>query len=375
MVESLVGEPPQAASSYGARDVVNAPSVRQAIERRSQARGDPEEVRAWLLNHFFRHLIGNFQAAVPALEQLRSEERARALFAPAPVPDWVARRLQPKQGNGAAMWWLVPDSEALLALEQRCVEFLLARQGTALAGKLMRITAPQALQRWAAEHAAFQARAAAGWRSHQPAAVRVVHQGALGQFVELLPDSPVLRAEMAYESQMMRHCLGQFAQRNELSGGYGEQYASACSAGKLRLFSYRSANQEPHITISAIVSEGGRLQIDQIKGKQNRPPIARYRDELLGLLNQLPTTADTPADAIKMHIFRSTDGWLPIEAIEREADQLALIRRQPGLIGLLPTLSPLAQWLVLARQPAGLHGKALTAGVAAVNAQQQAGRP
>lgn len=359
-----------ARSMYGARDVVNAPAIRSAIERRSSERRDPEEVRAWLANHFYRHVVGNLQAPAPVLQAITQREQARTLLHPAPVPPWALARLGDaprarQAGPDIPLWWIDPAADAVLALETRLVEFLLSREGTALEGKLQRVTAPQALALWAEEHAAFEAKAAAGWRDHQPDAVVPVWQGEQGQFIEFRPGSEQLRAEMAYESQMMRHCLGQFASRRSLAGGYGEHYAKACEEGRLRLFSYRTASQVPHITISAQVREDGRLAIDQIKGKQNRPPVERYRGEVLALLNQLPTCAETPPDALQMGIARTAQGWRPVGEVTDEADQLRLVQTRPALVRELPAPSALVQWLVAARDPALLHGLPLAASVSA----------
>jgi len=359
-----------ARGTYGARDVVNAPAIRSAIERRSQERGDPEEVRAWLANHFYRHLVGNLQAPAPVLQAVTQRGQAQALLRPAPVPAWALARLgdapaRHAPGAETPLWWIDPEAEAVLALEARLVEFLMSRDGTALQGKLQRVTAPQALALWAEEHAAYEAKAAAGWREHQSEAVALAWQGEQGHFVEFRPDSAQLRAEMAYESQMMRHCLGQFASRRSLVGGYGEHYAKACEEGRMRLFSYRTASHVPHITISAHVREDGRLAIDQIKGKQNRPPIERYQGEVLALLNQLATCEDAPPDALQMGIVRTSQGWCAVRDVALEADQLRLVQARPALVRELPTPSPLVQWLVAARDPALLQGLPLAASVAA----------
>lgn len=358
-----------ARGTYGARDVVNAPAIRSAIGRRSSARGDPGEVRAWLLNHFYRHVVGNLQAPAPVLQSVTQREQAQALLQPAPVPPWALARLGEAPARPGSMpeiplWWIDPEADAVLALEARLVEFLLSREGTSLQGKLQRVTAPQALALWEEEHAAYEAKAAAGWREHLPEAVALAWQGEQGHFIEFRPDSEHLRAEMAYESQMMRHCLGQFANRRSLAGGYGEHYAKACEEGRLRLFSYRTASQVPHITISAHVREDGRLAIDQIKGKQNRPPVERYQGEVLALLNQLPTCEEAPADALQMGIVRTAQGWCTVRDVVREEDQVRLVQARPALVRELPAPSPLVQWLVAARDPALLQGLPLAASVA-----------
>jgi len=299
-----------------------------------------------------------------------------ALFEPAALPGWVGERLDNNKRSQPVqpLWWLDPAGQHLLEVESRLVEFLGSRQGTPLEGKLMRVNCPQALALWSAEHAAFEAQAHSGWREHRPGAVRPVWQGQQGVFVELLPDSPDLRAEMAFESQMMRHCLGQFADRRSLAGGYGERYASACEGRRVRLFSYRTgADQpQPRITVSAEVKDDGRLAIDQLKGKQNRPPVERYRDEVLGFLNSLDTVEDTPPDAAGMGLVRLPGGWRPVSEVTDPADQLRLVQRHPALVRDLPNPSALVQWSVAARQPDLLQGLALAPAVACALAASRA---
>ena len=74
------------------------------------------------------------------------------------------------------------------------------------------------------------ARVDQGWRQSSAQALTVTLTCAEHTWVELRPQSPLLRAEMAFESYVMRHCLGQFADRRALTGGYGERRA-ACERG------------------------------------------------------------------------------------------------------------------------------------------------
>lgn len=354
-------------SAYAPRDVVNAPAIKAGISQRSAQRGDSREVAAWLANHFYRHVVGNLKAPAPQVRQLQSLEQAKAVLAPGALPEWVSQRLG-KAGGGDALWWIDPAGAALLETEGRLVEFLNSRQGTPLQGKLMRVNCPQALALWRSEHAAFEAQANAGWREHQAGAVTELWRNDQGVFVELMggcaSPNPMLRAEMAYESQMMRHCLGQFADRRSLSGGYGEHYASQCEQGKMRLFSFRTGQQQPHITISAVVGDQGRLTIEQVKGKQNRPPIARYRDAVLGFLNSLPTAEAGCADAAGLGLVRVRAGWRKASEVVEEADQLQVVKDHPDLLASLPSPSLLVQWLVAAKNPDQLRGVALAPTVA-----------
>ncbi len=351
--------------AYRARDMLNAPAIRQRIAERSAQRGDSPEIAAWLANHFYRHVIGNLQAEPPVLRPLRTPADLLALPRHGEPEAWAMERLHRHAVESAArpdapvpLWWMDPDAGPLLATEARLLEFLATRRGTALEGKLQRINCPQALARWTLEHLAFEQKRLSGWAEHQPGAVRPMLRGQLGVFVELLPHSPQLRAEMAYESQMMRHCLGQFSERGALRGGYGEHYAEACEQGRLRLFSYRTGTAQPRITVSALVLDDGRLRLDQIKGKQNRPPIARYLADVLQLLNHLDTDEHVPDDALAMGVVRlpahlrsaGQPPWQAAAGLHGEAAQLWLLQAHPGLLAQLEIASPLMQWLVAARR-------------------------
>jgi len=147
-----------ARSAYNPRDVINAPEIKAGIAARSLERGDPPEIAAWLGNHFYRHVIGNFSAPAPAVARIKHWREIASRY-PQDVPEWARKTIermqrQPADANTKA-WWIAPASEPLLALEARLVEFLHSRTGTALEGKLQRINCPQALARWALEHLAF----------------------------------------------------------------------------------------------------------------------------------------------------------------------------------------------------------------------------
>lgn len=168
MVEILVNqvvEKAAAASAYKARDVVNAPAIKQRIKERSAERGDAADVAAWLGNHFYRHVVGNLQADEPAVLRIADVRQLQELAGRQEPPAWALERLERRQVGFELpeLWWVQPDSAALLALETRLVEFLSTRKGTSLEGKLQRVNCPQALARWTLEHLAFEKnRTAAG---------------------------------------------------------------------------------------------------------------------------------------------------------------------------------------------------------------------
>ena len=341
---------------YAPRNALNADALKAAIAARSRTRGDNDAVRAWLLNHFYRHLVANFEPARP----IESIDDARDALGDTSMPAWVHARFgtpQKASDNAPApVVWVDPAAPELLALEARLVEFLESRTGTSLDGKLDRINCPQALALWEKEHARIAARIERGWRESQSDALVECLATPNGRFVEFRHDSPLLRAEMAFETYVMRHCLGQFADRQALTGGYGERYAEAIEAKRLRLVSFRDTQGQPHITISLIVRTGGKPEVEQVKGKQNRPPIARYVDDLLACLNALDTNDETPPDCIAIGIVRTESGWRRIEDVTDAASQTKLIGRYPRLFVRLAAPTPAVEWLVAARQPELLRG-------------------
>lgn len=334
--------------AYAGRNAVNAEELRAVIDARSAARGDPPDIRAWLLNHFWRHWVANYEPAQP----IATLEDARRVMLGAILPDWLVKRLDsPQADTGVPMVWLDPADPAVFLLEARLVEFLSARQGTSLEGKLERINCPQALSLWEKEHEQMQDRLARGWRQSDARALRTILEVPEGRFVEFLADSPVLRAEMAYESYLMRHCLGQFHDRKALTGGYGEQYAEGVERGKLRIVSLRDRNGHPHITISLEVRGNNALRVDQVKGKQNRPPVSRYVDALIRVLNLIGTDNETPSDCLDIGIVRTEAGWQRLGEIADPLVQARFVLRHPHAYPMLRSPGPLAQWITAARLP------------------------
>lgn len=355
-------------AGYAPRNALNADALKAAIAARSTVRGDADAVRAWLLNHFYRHVVANFEPA----RTIGSLDDARQALGQATPPAWVARRFgsgaktigeaEADAGRQAPVVWVDPADPHLLALETTLVEFLESRKGTGLEGKLDRVNCPQALAMWEREHAEMADRIARGWRESQPDALRTWCETANGRFVEFLPDSALLRAEMAFESYVMRHCLGQFADRQALTGGYGGRYADAIEARTLRLLSFRDAGGQPHITIGVAVHADGGLDVDQVKGKQNRPPVERYVDDVLACLNALATTDRTPSDCIALGVVHTPSGWCRIEDVTDAASQARLVARHPQLFGRLAEPTPTVEWLVAARQPELLQARPPRAG-------------
>lgn len=326
---------------YQARDVVNAPALKVAIKQRSALRNDHPDVTAWLCNHFFRWLIGCFEQVIPIAsvneyQQLSGE----------PAPTWLIQRFQTGNTN---CFYIQVEQRFLLERELRLVEFLNARQGTSLAGKLQRINCHQALARWEKEHAKIQDRQRRGWIPNSGLALKRILTTSNGTWFSFDSSNPHLREEMAYESYHMQHCLGQFGDRKRLTGGYGEFYAEKIQSGELRLFTFRSSGNSPHITLSLQVRDHT-LSVDQVKGKQNRPPITRYLPDILVLFTHLNLAAESHPDCEAMGLVMTPDKpqWQLITELQNTQQQNNLLVRQPQLFALFPQLSTQQQWLALA---------------------------
>ena len=338
-------------TDYLPRNVVNAPAIKASIARRSAARGDDAPVAAWLANHFFRWLIGSFESAV----RIRSIDDCAALLGPDEEPPaWLVK--QARSSGLPECYYIDPEHAFLIEKERMLVEFLHARRGTRLADKLQRITCNLAFEMWEREHRRMQARRGKGWVPSSGKALRECLRTAHGTFFEFAGTDAHLREEMAFESYHMQHCLGQFADRKRLTGGYGEQYVEAAQLGRLRLFTLRGADNLPHVTISLRV-DGSSLHIDQIKGKQNRPPVHKYVQDTLQFLRWAQPVPERHGDCDSMGLIHQEaegpegGGWTFVADLRDQALMLSVLALHPDLIAHFPQPPASLQWLMLGMGP------------------------
>lgn len=347
-----------------ARDVINADAIRAAIDRRSQQRRDHADIARWLRSHFFRWAINRFAHVMP----VRSVEQWRVCMGARTPPDWFLRKLDAV--GAAAMLYIDPEHRLLRERESRMVEFFDARLHSRLAGKFHRIAFDAADAAWQRDHERMQRRSGRGWWPSQPHALSEIAATPNGRFVELRGSGRSLRAELAYESFHMQHCLGQFAQRERLEGGYGEHYAHGCEQGRIRLFSLRDGGNRPHVTVS-LVQDLDEWSVEQIKGKQNAVPSAKYLPDVLCLLDALRPRDNGSHDLLQLGIVaHECDGatrYVAYAALDEPARQHALLGAAPHLLRQHPRPDPLVQWLALGAGAAVLgevaapHGPVLAA--------------
>jgi hypothetical protein len=364
MVEILVNqvvEKAAAASAYKARDVVNAPAIKQRIKERSAERGDAADVApGWATISTAMWWAICRPTSLPCC----------ALPTPGSCRSWpAARSRRPGRWSG---WRAAGRLRAARALVGAARQRRPAGAGDTAGGISLHpqghLSRRQAAARELPTGAGALDAGASGFREkqnsgrveHSQSAVHGLLRGQHGTFVEFDGTSAQMRQEMAYESQMMGHCVGQFANRKSFSGGYGEHYAEGLESGRMRLFSYRTGTAQPRITVNAYVQKDGKLQIEQIKGKQNRPPIARYMPDVVTLLNHLPLNDEVPEDALSMGIVRRPPEllkahpglapWCSVQELQTDDEQLWLMQQHPALLPRLNLQSPLMQWMVAARK-------------------------
>lgn len=329
--------------SPAARDVINADKVRSAIVRRSRGREDHPEVSRWLQTHFFRWAINRFAHVL----SVQSVARWRTCIGTGQPPEWFVGKLA--AGN-TAMIYIDPEHHLLREHELRMVEFFHARLASRLAGKFHRITFDAADAAWRKDHERMQRRRTLGWWPSQPHALTEVVTTPHGRFVELKATGNTLRAEMAYESFHMQHCLGQFADHATLEGGYGELYARNCEQGRTRLFSLRDNNNRPHVTVS-LTEDLGEWSLEQIKGKQNATAQAKYAQDVLCLLNTLRPRDAGSTDMMRLGIVARHGAdeisYVAFGDLQQPVRQHALLAAFPHLLNLHPRPDPFAQWLAL----------------------------
>ncbi len=102
------------------------------------------------------------------------------------------------------------------------------------------------------------------------------------------------KACLDHEGNIMGHCVG--------GGGYDERVTT----GNLTIFSLRDASNDSHVTAAI----AGKI-VEQVKGKQNKAPIAIYRPYVIDLLNTLDAKSDMSYsdDLEDMGIFRGPKGF------------------------------------------------------------------
>jgi len=99
------------------------------------------------------------------------------------------------------------------------------------------------------------------------------------------PQEAMLEGMLVTEGNLMGHCVGQ--------GGYCE----GVTGGRKKIYSLRDAKGEPHATIEVTPLDNGFPLIQQIKGKQNAPPVDKYLPAIQDFVTSNRWASIKPDDA------------------------------------------------------------------------------
>lgn len=294
------------------RDVMNAKELKQwSREQAARVQNPPEQ--NWFASQLFKYLINRYDN----YEQVTSFNDG--------APEWLQAKIQ----AGEPVIWVVPTDE-LNAQIQGVIDWLNAE--------------PQNNLRMSWEDAV---EAQAEWHDDMARASRVSKLTAeeMEGIVTIMefPDGYKwvdVQTEVClkHEGTLMGHCVGQ--------GGYTQ----GVKEGTTKILSLRDANDNPHATIEGtsenpiiitpeMVNSGQldmfadkaveqsfiHLTINQIKGKQNKPVVRKYRDYVQTFLTKFQITDFTGwgglTDLEGSGLFKRRDGGFV--TVEDAGEQMA----------------------------------------------------
>lgn len=249
-------------------NIINLPDLEQWVDEIAKRCHFPEG-QEWIRSKFRKYLINSDATS----------DRVAGLTPNA--PDWMKKRYE----EGIPLHRFRPNNTVNEELSH-IVDFLNSlhsyatqkhdeQLGQTLQKEAMSVLSK--LQRFSVEQAALHSEK---WferlnRSHGVSSsdtsgnVKLVLRTSVGAWVELLNNEAT-----KYEGAQMNHCVG--------GGSY-----TVGDGGRYRIFSLRDSKNEPHATVSMEKDGGDDLRIDQVKGKQNKAPIAKYQPAVIELLNLL----------------------------------------------------------------------------------------
>jgi hypothetical protein len=320
------------------RNVINIEQIQRSITDYAKEKSLAREVSFWLQKTFLRWVINHY----PIVQEVRSVERYKTLV------------------KGDIPLWFRPDDEKInyiyidlhhnkfQELLEKCSEFLSSRPKN-IYHKFPRMTVEQVLKKWEEEHENILRKEKIYKKTSGDGLERVYSFEDL-HFVKFSHTHHELSLEMARESALMQHCLGEFDNDEKGVGGYGEYYYGLIRKKEIELFSLRDEKNMPHATI-ALYKKNGTLWLDQIKGKQNVAPIARYVPACIAFLNFLDVHYNYHSDTLRMGIVHVDGGSKRIEEIKDERIQQFLVAYNAEFIEYFSSPSIATQWLATLREP------------------------
>lgn len=319
------------------RNVINIKEIKVYLSTFSKEKELSIPINSWLQKTFVRWLINHFRQ----VRVVRSVEAYKFLVQ-GTVPTWFV------QENNVEFIYIDIKNASFLDTLNTCVEFLSSRDEK-MSHKFPRMTVEHILAKSKQEHQRMQERKRKNIETSQEALEHIFSFENL-HVVKFLAHHKELSLEMARESALMQHCLGEFDNVEKAEGGYGSYYYGLIIKEEITLYSLRDEKNMPHATIS-VTSKHGQLWLDQIKGKQNLAPIARYVPASVAFFNHIELQQDHHQDSLAMGVVFTKGRSEELSKITDESMQQNLIAYDSSFIDKLPNPSKSSLWLASLRDP------------------------
>lgn len=317
------------------RNVINIEQIKHYLSHYALEKNLSSPINSWLQKSFLRWIINHF-TPVQAVHTTKHYEVLMESVAPV----WF----DPNQSID--FYFIDIGHPDFLDTLTTCVEFLGSREER-LIPKFPRMTVPQVLKKHQEEHLRIQEKKKKFIETSGEGTEEVFRFENL-HVVKLLHDHPELPLEMARESALMQHCLGRFTNVEKAEGGYGAYYYNLIKNQEITLYSLRDEKNMPHATIS-FMKKHGKLWLEQIKGKQNLAPVARYVPASVAFFNHIGVEHDYHQDCLVMDVVFIQGKSQQLCNISDEATQQRLIAYNPSFIDKLPNPSQSSLWLASLR--------------------------
>ncbi|MDQ7085882.1 MAG: hypothetical protein Q9M36_13665 [Sulfurovum sp.] len=319
------------------RNVINIDELKIYLTLYAKEKTLSIAINTWLQKAFVRWMINHFRE----VEVVDSVERYQALVA-SEVPTWFTPYSQ------TVFIYIHIKNPTFVDTLSTCVEFLSSRHGD-IVHKFPRMTVEHIMEKSQQEHLRMQKKQRAYTETSAKALEKVFTFDNL-HIVKFLAHHEELSLEMARESALMQHCLGEFDNVAKAEGGYGSYYHELIQKEKIILYSLRDDKNMPHATIS-ISLKHGQLHLDQIKGKQNLAPIARYVPASIAFFNHIKLQQHYHQDCLAMGVVFAKGQSRQLSTITDESMQQELIAYDSSFIEQLPNPSKSSLWLASLRDP------------------------
>lgn len=319
------------------RNVINIEELQTHLNAYAKEKKLSKPIVFWLQKAFIRWLINHLDE-VQVVESVEHYER----LIQGDVPSWFVPT------NAVEFIYINIKNPTFTDTLNTCVEFLSSRSQK-LVHKFPRMTVEHVLKKSKQEHIRMQEKRRK-FIETSGEAIEHVFTFENMHVVKFIPHHPELSLEMARESALMQHCLGEFDNVEKGEGGYGSYYYGLIQKKAITLYSLRDEKNMPHATIS-VSYKRGEAWLDQIKGKQNLAPIERYVPASVAFFNHLGLQQNYHQDCLAMGVVFAKGKSQQLCSISDESMQQHFIAYDPSFIEHLPNPSKSSLWLASLRAP------------------------